>query len=57
MCLRMKANCLHCCVLALSNDNTKCEMKLVRLRMSGLTQTYDVAVANWLSLLPLRDAI
>jgi len=35
----------------------KCKMKLVQLRMSGLSPTYDVAAANSLPLLPAHDAM
>jgi hypothetical protein len=49
MCLRMMADSL---LLAL-----KCKMKLVQLRMSGLSPTYDVAAANSLPLLPAHDAM
>jgi hypothetical protein len=52
--LRTMAYCLHSHVLLLSNDNTQCKMKLMRLRMRGLTTTYDVVVAVVLLLLPLR---
>jgi hypothetical protein len=52
--LRTIAYCSHSCVLLLSNKNTQCNMKLVRLRMRGLTPTYDVVIAVVLSLSPLR---
>jgi hypothetical protein len=52
--LRMMAYCLHNCVLLSSNDNTQCEMKLVHLRMTGLTPTYDFVIAVVLSPLPLH---
>jgi hypothetical protein len=44
--LRTMAYCSHSRVLSLLNTNTQCEMTLVRLRMRGLTPTYDVVAAT-----------
>jgi hypothetical protein len=50
--LRMMAYCSHSRVLSLLNTNTQCKMTLVRLRMRGLTPTYDVVAAAVLPPLP-----
>jgi hypothetical protein len=52
--LRTMAYCLHSRVLLSSNNNTQCERKLVRLRMKGLTLTYDVVAGAVSPLLPSR---
>ncbi len=50
--LRTMAYCLHSRVLLLSNNNTQCKVKLLHLRMRGLTPTYDVVAAAVSLLLP-----
>jgi hypothetical protein len=52
--LRTMAYCSHSRVLLSSNNNTQCKMKLVRLRMKGLTPTYDVVAGAVLPLSPSR---
>ena len=52
--LHTMAYCSHSHVLLSSNNNTQCEMKLVRLRMKGLTPTYDVVAGAVSPLSPSR---